>query len=113
YLAYQAYKRLERWDEAERAARVYLGEVAEAPQHAERSVEVRRWLGSRRSPLEPETERAMVDYVRSACRLRLPSEAPAEEAVLAAGPERLFAFDDRPVFVTLFVPASSKRFFGH
>ncbi len=113
YLAYQAYKRLERWGEAERAARVYLGEVAEAPQHAERSVEVRRWLASRHSPLDPDAERAMVDYVRSACRLRLPSEAPAEEAVLAAGPERLFAFDDRPVFVTLFVPASPKRFFGH
>src|SRR5690606_22087867 len=113
YLAYQAYKRLARWTEAEQAARVYLGATSEAPQHAERSGEVRGWPASRRSPLEHEAERIMIDYVRSACRLRLPSEAPAEEAVLAAGPERLFAFDDRPLFVTLFPPGKAQRFFGH
>ena len=113
FLAYQALRRLGRENDSEAAARSYLDVAATQEAHAERMSEVRRWLASRVSLLPAPVRQTMMDYVRAACRLRLPSSKPPEEAVLARAPQRLMVHDDRPVFVTLHVPETGKRHRGH
>lgn len=113
YLAFQATRRLGRADQAEGLARAFLELVAnrsreERAIHADNELEVRRWLEQRSEPLDAEVRRILVDAVRTACRLRMPGTVDAENEVLAEGPPRLFAFDERPVFVTIY-PANGAR----
>jgi tetratricopeptide (TPR) repeat protein len=112
FLSFQALRRLHRPSEAEVAARAFLERAKDEPAHADRVLDVRRWLSNQSDLLEPSVRQAMVDYVRAACRLRLPGATGPEEAVLESAPERLFLFDDRPVFVTLFAPEGGPRFRG-
>ena len=110
YWRFVTYSRLKRPEAAETAGRTFLREAGAGfgPQRRE----VRRYLSQRAQTLSPELRAHMLDYVRAACRLRLPSQTPPEEAVLARSPERLLAFDDRPVFVTVITPNGGPRYFG-
>ncbi|RMG11310.1 MAG: hypothetical protein D6731_15740, partial [Planctomycetota bacterium] len=110
YFTYEALRRLDRADDAEIAARAYLERAAGRPEHAATVGPVRRWLESHRASLPAPARQAMVDAVRAACRLRLPGSESPEDTVLVRAPERLYAFDDRPVFLTLY--ARGRRFFG-
>lgn len=107
HLAFQALRRLGHSQEAERVGRAFLELVASrggpgrtGQTHDER--EVRRWLELRSQPLEADVRRIMVDAVRAAIKLRLPGTQDPEDEVLREGPPRLFAFDERPVFVTVY-----------
>ncbi|MCO5165780.1 MAG: tetratricopeptide repeat protein [Planctomycetes bacterium] len=107
FLAFQALRRLGRSEQAEGIGRAYLELVQgrnqdERAAQADNLAEVRRWLEQRSEPLDQETRRVMVDAVRAAIRLRLPGAADPEDEVLAQGPPRLFSFDERPVFVTVY-----------
>lgn len=117
YLAFQATRRLGRADQAEGLARAFLELVAnrsheERAIHADNELEVRRWLEQRSEPLDAEVRRILVDAVRTACRLRMPGTVDAENEVLSEGPRRLFAFDERPVFVTIYPANGSRTFRG-
>jgi len=112
YLTFQAYRRLGREDDAEGAARAFL-EAAEGDAGQRlRAVEVKRWLATASDALPAPARQVMIDYVRAACRLRLPDTVGPERAVIERAPERLLVFDDRPVFVTLFA-ADGVRLRGH
>ncbi|MGE0711405.1 MAG: AMMECR1 domain-containing protein [Planctomycetota bacterium] len=110
YWRFVTLDRMGRQREAEDAARTF---VREAQRGFETQLkEVQRWLARQAQSLAPEVRQAMIDYVRAATRLRLPDQAPPGEEVLARAPERLLAFDDRPVFVTVVPAGESLRFFG-
>jgi tetratricopeptide (TPR) repeat protein len=110
YWRFVTLNRMQRATAAETAGRVFLRTAKSgfAPQQRE----VRRWLASKAQSLPADSRQLMIDYVRAACRLRLPRQTPPEDAVLERAPERLIAFDDRPVFVTLIPPQGKPRFFG-
>lgn len=111
-LAFRALRWLKQREETELAARSFL-ELADRSKQAGLSTytrEVRDWLAANRSTLDGTTRRLMIDYVRAACRLRLPNADPPEQAVLKRAPPRMFAADRRPVFVTLY--ARGMRFSG-
>ncbi len=112
FFTYQALKRMGRSGDAEEAARSYLNLAAADKAHADYVSRVRKWLEARGSGLDTRVQQALVDYVRAACRLRMPDAKPPEQSVLENAPERLFTFDDRPVFVTLFCKDSGLRFRG-
>lgn len=112
YLAFHALRRLGRSEQAEGVGRAYLELVQgrgpdERAAQADNLSEVRRWLEQRSEPLDQETRRVMVDAVRAAIRLRMPGAADPEDEVLAQGPPRLFSFDERPVFVTVYASTAT------
>ncbi len=111
-LVFQALRRLGRSQEAEAIARGFLALTEDRREHAERALEVRTWLASRSAPLEPEAKQAMVEAALAGFRLRLPGGEPGEDGVLGGGPERLLAFDERPVFVTVVAPGRAQVFRG-
>jgi tetratricopeptide (TPR) repeat protein len=112
FFTYQALKRMGRSGDAEEAARTYLNLATGDKAHADYVSRVRKWLETRGSGLDARVQQTLVDYVRAACRLRLPDAEPPEESVLEKAPERVFSFDDRPAFVTLFCKGSGLRFRG-
>lgn len=112
WLEWQALRRLGKPQPAEGAARRFLEASAKAPELASTAAEVRRWLSEQTQTLDGRSRELMVDYVRAACRLRLPDTVGPEEALLQSVPDRLLAYDDRPVFVTLLVPGKTLRLRG-
>ena len=111
HFAWRALRGLGREAEAEAVARGFLAQAGDRPDLAKRARELRDWLASRTAPLDPAARQAMIDYVRAACRLRLPGRRAPEADVLDRAPQRLYAFDQRPVFVTLLrTPAPAPPF---
>jgi tetratricopeptide (TPR) repeat protein len=113
FFAYQALRRMGRPREAVDAARNYLELAKDKPEHEVYLQRVKSWLETQRASLEANVRDVIADYVRAACRLRMPGANAPEEAILASAPERLFAYDDRPVFLTLYPPGATQRFTGH
>jgi Tfp pilus assembly protein PilF len=112
-LAFQALRRLGRSEDAEAVGRGFLLLLAtrsadEQAEQADGARDVRRWLEQRGEPLDPDARRCLIEAVRAACRLRLPGTDDPADAVLGGGPPRLFAYDERPVFVTLFPPEGAE-----
>lgn len=112
WLEWQALRRLGRAQAAEVAARRFLEATAKATDLRSTAAEVRRWLAEQTQTLDARSRELMIDYVRAACRLRLPDAVGPEEALLQSVPERLLAYDDRPVFVTLLLPGKTTRLRG-
>lgn len=106
YIRFRAHQRLGEQQAAEAAARAFL---KAPPQGAiDRVEELRGWLTDQGGRLDMEARQAALDFVREACRFRIPDSEPPEDKVLAEAPERFFVYDDRPVFVTLYVPHADR-----
>lgn len=112
YLEWQAMRRLGRLEGADMAARRFLEASVQAPELKGAASDVKFWVAERAHLLDSASRQLMIDYVRAACRLRLPDSVGPEEALLADVPARMVAFDDRPVFVTVSVPGTKTRFRG-
>ncbi|MEZ6185550.1 MAG: tetratricopeptide repeat protein [Planctomycetota bacterium] len=110
WIRFRAHRRLGETAAAEEAARAFL---ASPPTGAiDRAAEARHWLSDQGGRLTPEAQQVVVDFVRKACEFRLPDAEAPEDALLAEAPERFFVYDDRPVFVTLYVPAADRGKLG-
>ena len=110
YVRFRAYRRLGELGQAEGAARAFL---ASPPVGAiDRVEELRNWLTDQGGRLSAEERQVALDFVREACRFRIPDAEPPEDKVLADAPERFFVYDDRPVFVTLYVPKDDRAKLG-